>query len=397
MPAVDNILEQHDKPGTSALLNQVSDRDTSASAITLLAADKQQLQDALEQQRWAGTRFTLRWKAWWKLQNHFELALLFKVVILHLITEAFRHKSSKPCTARYWIMLCAVTGCVTLFLVFVTVSYSRRRLWRGQHWRDAFEVVRRQKRDQQKSRDAAVNTAEEDKGTTAAGLTSGEAVTVDFQQDTPDNSGDNKKQRRCCSNYGKRLPWKWVPAAEALTNLSACNSRDSYKSWTLSNLLCAAAVTFIVGVLGCALGLPGGPMMAYLLLGFGLKPHVVAGTSRFLVLCFFFGCFVAYAILGTYHRKLAMAYGLLNLGLAPLGMLVFNRLRMRSRHLLLVSFVMGFVGMAAVFVYQLIPLLANAAGTGHQLPDHVEYGPVRASVTDAGNTFDISRFCESGH
>lgn len=343
---------------------------------------------------------------WWKLQNHFELALLFKVVILHLITEAFRHKTSKPCTMRYWIMLCVVTGCVTLFLIFVTVSYSRRRLWRGPHWVDAFEAVSRKKKSETPQAgpkaDAAVNSAAGDQSPAVAGTSSGEAVTVDIaQQDstaqTADNTaGETKKQRRCCSNFGKRLPWKWVPAAEALTHLSACNSHNRYTSWTLTNLLCAAAVTFGIGVLGCALGLPGGPMMAYLLLGFGLKPHVVAGTSRFLVLCFFFGCFVAYAILGTYHKKLAMAYGLLNLGLAPLGMLVFNRLRLRSQHLLLVSFVMGFVGMAAVFVYQLIPLLANVAGTGHHLLNHVQFGPVIASVIDYGNTFDISR-CKSGH
>lgn len=344
---------------------------------------------------------------WWKLQNHFELALLLKVVILHLITEAFRHKSSKPCTMRNWVMLGGVTGCVTIFLMFVVTAYSRRRLWRGPHWTDAYEVVSRKKKAEKQeeasraaaaaaaSTDAALVSGGDDQGPSAAAVGSDGGVTVNVQSDAAE--AEAKKQRKCCANCGKRLPWKWVPAAEALSNLSACNSRNGYKSWTLPNLLCAAAVTFVIGVLGCALGLPGGPMMAYLLLGFGLKPHVVAGTSRFLVLCFFFGCFVAYAILGTYHKKLAMAYGLLNLGLAPLGMLIFNRLRLRSQHLLLISLVMGCVGMGAVFVYQLIPLLANAAGAGHHIVDHIEYGPVRASVVDSGNYFDISRFCDSGH
>jgi hypothetical protein len=86
-------------------------------------------------------RYTFRWKKWWKLNTHFELALVLKIVVLHLLTEGIRHHTTKPCTTRFWIMLGGVTGLVTCFLIFVSVCYNRRRLWRGIHWVDALQEV----------------------------------------------------------------------------------------------------------------------------------------------------------------------------------------------------------------------------------------------------------------
>eukprot|EP00878_Enallax_costatus_P007443 GHUV01007795.1.p1 GENE.GHUV01007795.1~~GHUV01007795.1.p1 ORF type:complete len:430 (+),score=109.96 GHUV01007795.1:1726-3015(+) len=351
-------------------------------------------------------------QAWWKLQQHFEFALLLKVVVLHLVTEALRHHLTKPCTKRYWIMLGGVTAVVTLFLVFVVTTYSRHRLWRGPHWSDALQAVRQKKIAEAVQQGSATAAAADvsitvlgDQHAAATAAAAGTEQTADVQHEhtsaVPNSStaeaADPAQKCRRCSNFGKRLPWKWVPAVEALSNVSACNSHNSYRSWTLPNLLSAAAATQVIGVLGCALGQPAGPAMAFLLLRFGLKPHVVAGTSRFLVLCFFFGCFVAYAIAGTYQKKLALAYGLLNLGLAPFDMLIFNGLRIRSQHLLLVSLLMGLVGTITVLVYQLVLLLANAADASHKLPYRLQYGPVLASVVDAGNDFNTGRFYAAGH
>jgi hypothetical protein len=56
-------------------------------------------------------RFTFSWRKWWHLNRyHFELSLVMKVVVLHLVTEAVRHHTSKPCSDRFWIMLIGMTG-----------------------------------------------------------------------------------------------------------------------------------------------------------------------------------------------------------------------------------------------------------------------------------------------
>lgn len=56
-------------------------------------------------------RFAVSWGKWWHLnRHHFELGLVLKVVLLHLVTEAVRHKSAKPCSDRFWIMLVGMTG-----------------------------------------------------------------------------------------------------------------------------------------------------------------------------------------------------------------------------------------------------------------------------------------------
>jgi hypothetical protein len=106
-----------------------------------------------------------------------------------------------------------------------------------------------------------------------------------------------------------------------------------------------------------------------------------------------FGVFVAYVIAGNLHRQLAAAYGLLNLGLAPLGMLLFRKLNLRSHLLLGLSLIMGMLGMVCIVVWQLVPLLAHLAGKAHLLPGHMDQKSVVASVVREGNDFELMRFC----
>ncbi|WIA20128.1 hypothetical protein OEZ85_005978 [Tetradesmus obliquus] len=274
MPSTQQYMEQH-----KGLLQAPEHMMSSPSVTAVVDEERLLMGQLLEQTRSGSSRFTWRWKAWWGLQNHFEFALILKVVVLHLVTEAVRHKTTKPCSPRFWFMLCVMTGLVTAFLIFV------------------------------------------------------------------------------------------------------------------ARLLAHTAVSFFIGIFACALGLPAGPMMAWLLLHLGLKPHVVAGTSRFLVLCFCFGVFVAYIIAGNLHRQLAAAYGLLNLGLAPLGMLIFRKLNLRSHLLLTFSLIMGMLGMVSIVVWQLVPLLAHLAGKGHLLPSTMDQRSVVNSVVHHGNEFEIMRFC----
>jgi hypothetical protein len=45
---------------------------------------------------------------------HFELMLVLKIVVLHLVTEAVRHHTAKPCSGRFWFMVVGMTGvCLT--------------------------------------------------------------------------------------------------------------------------------------------------------------------------------------------------------------------------------------------------------------------------------------------
>lgn len=62
MPTMQRVMSQQSQPGTSGLLDPDTKREATPSTLALIAEDKQQLQEMLEQQRWAGTRFTLRWK-----------------------------------------------------------------------------------------------------------------------------------------------------------------------------------------------------------------------------------------------------------------------------------------------------------------------------------------------
>jgi hypothetical protein len=103
--------------------------------------------------------------------------------------------------------------------------------------------------------------------------------------------------------------------------------------------------------------------------------------------------FVAYVIAGNLHRQLAAAYGLLNLGLAPLGMLIFRKLNLKSHFLLTFSLIMGMLGMVSIIVWQLVPLVAHLVGKAQLLPAHMDHKAVLASVMNHGNEFEILRFC----
>jgi hypothetical protein len=165
-------------------------------------------------------------------------------------------------------------------------------------------------------------------------------------------------------------------------------------------LLCAA-ITFPIGVLGCALGLPGGNATAQMLLALGLKPRVVAGSSRFLVLCFMFGSFVAHIITGNLTPTLALGYGLINLGVAPLGMLLFTKLRVRGHRVILLSLLMGATGWVIILLGQVVPLVAEKAGhtgveVGQLAPGQLSVASrlTVASRWDNGNSFRLDRFCK---
>lgn len=85
----------------------------SATPSCIGAMDFEQDRLLLEQKSYQQLfdRFTFSWRKWWHLNRyHFELSLVMKVVVLHLVTEAVRHHTSKPCSDRFWIMLIGMTG-----------------------------------------------------------------------------------------------------------------------------------------------------------------------------------------------------------------------------------------------------------------------------------------------
>lgn len=136
----------------------------------------------------------------------------------------------------------------------------------------------------------------------------------------------------------------------------------------------------------CALGFPGGTANSWLLLGLGMKPHVVAATSRFLVTTFTFGTFVAYIISGQLRLTYALAYGLINLAAAPVGMALFRRAALPSLALLTLSLAMGAAAMGAFVGAEFAPAVqyqvARLAGAAPTRP--IEDG------------FHLYRFCR-GH
>lgn len=226
------------------------------------------------------------------------------------------------------------------------------------------------------------------------------AVATDQQQPLEEEQPKLTRWQR----FKRRTPWVWQAPSDAITNISASNSNNDYKNWRIPRILLQAAISLPIGIFGCALGLPGGPMMAHQLLSLGLKPEVVAGSSRFLVMCFTFGSFVANIISGGLEPTLAAAFGLLNLGLAPLGMFLITRVQPRGVYVIGLSLAMGVAGVVIVGVWQLVPLMAAfvesaQSGFHKQLPIQLGYGAnVRASLVQAGNRFQLARFCyREGH
>lgn len=217
--------------------------------------------------------------------------------------------------------------------------------------------------------------------------------------------GDAGVQPTFWAKLRAKLPWFWGPAEGAITNTSDCNSFNQYRQWRVPLIVLCAVLTFPVGIFGCALGLPGGQVMSQMLLALGLKPRVVAGTSRFLVLCFMFGSIVAHVIGGSLKGSSAAtaAFGLVNLGLAPLGMLLFCKFKPRGLLVLYMSLFMGLAGFVIITIGQLVPLVAEVLGrygvaVGKLAPGHgVLPSGTAASVGGWSNAFDPSRFCYTGH
>lgn len=348
-----------------------------------------------------------------------------------------------PCPFLCAPLLCAcLTGVVTAMLMFSVTCYGIRRLWRGPHWVDALNQVRQIKKEQQAQElqqlqelagkdESATNAptaaqppAQQQIGkisAAAAAVAAGDAVAVELASSNggshdgaavvPDAGAKQGEQQQqeveqkvgCWTRVKRNLPWVWVTGPEAVTNICYCNSRNQYKSWQVPLILLCAAATLPVGIFGCALGLPGGPIMAHMLLALGLKPKVVAGTSRFLVLCFTFGSFVAHNIAGGLEPTLAASFGLLNLGLAPLGMFLITKTQPRGAFVIGLSLFMGVTGLVVVAVWQLLPLMAamvyaQKTGDHWHAPLHIGYGQgIKASLLNMGNTFDLNRFCHKKH
>jgi hypothetical protein len=350
-----------------------------------------------------------------------------------------------PCLFLNLLLDACPAGVLTALLMFSVTCYGRRRLWRGPHWVDALNQVRQIKKEQQAQelqqlqelagKDTAPNSptatqppAQQRTGkvsAAAAAVAAGDAVAVGLVSNSSgshdgaaivpdaaaavDAAAGAKQQQEteqkvgCWTRFERKLPWVWVTGPEAVSNICYCNSRNQYKSWQVPLILLCAAATLPVGIFGCALGLPGGPIMAHMLLALGLKPEVVAGTSRFLVLCFTFGSFVAHNIAGGLEPTLAASFGLLNLGLAPLGMFLITKTQPRGVFVISFSLFMGMAGLVVVAVWQLLPLMAamvhaQSTGTHWHEPLHIGYGQgIKASLLDMGNTFDLNRFCHRKH
>jgi len=120
------------------------------------------------------------------------------------------------------------------------------------------------------------------------------------------------------------------------------------------------------------------------------------------VLCFTFGSFVAHMISGGLEPQLAAAFGLLNLGLAPLGMFLITKVQPRGIVVIGLSLFMGVSGLVIVTVWQLVPLVAALVamynGGKVQLPGRIGHGQdIAASLLASGNTFELNRFCHRTH
>jgi len=81
------------------------------SCLGAMDFEQERLDSELKSYQQIFDRFTFSWGKWWHLNRyHFELSLVLKIVVLHLVTEAIRHHLSKPCTVKFWCMLVIMTG-----------------------------------------------------------------------------------------------------------------------------------------------------------------------------------------------------------------------------------------------------------------------------------------------
>jgi len=305
----------------------------------------------------------------WRLQCSFEIFLLLKIVVIHLVTDAVRHHTAHPCTPRFWVMLGGLAGAVTALLVAVSVSYARRRLWRGPRWVGGRQlVIDARRREEREEREAAT-----------AGDVEGAAAAQEDAYAAPAPIGCWPKFAAWRAAHS---PFSPLPARAAIKRLDACNATDGYACWTRGRLLALALVALPIGLVSSAAGTAGGPVQAQLLLLLRLKPHVVAGTSRVLLSAFTLGTAAAYAVSGNLQITYGLVFGLMNLVLAPLGLLAFRRLRLPTHVVLLLSLAMGAFGLLAVAGRRLVPEL------------HLVVAAMGGRVTlPADERFDMSRFC----
>lgn len=364
-------------------------------------------------------------RRWWAMQPKFEWLLVLKIVVLHLITEAVRHLRAHPCTPRFWFMLFVMSGLVTILLWAIGASFCSKRLWRGPQWKDALKQVQEQHALQAAADDpehaateagVAVNVAADPSPTPCDGERGvygdlcdvAPAVSLDVQDDPPPNrkhktskDADGAKpataaghgsggRSGCCGGFKAwwvgHSPFIRGPASEAITCTTACVSQDQFGRWTWWRVVLVQVAALPLAVLGCALGFPAGPFFSWLLIGMRVKPHVIAATSRFLVMLFTFGSFVAYIISGNLRRNYALIYGAINLLLAPLGMVLFHRARLPSHLLLSISLAMGVIAMGAIAGAEVAPWLQHFVLQRHGV----------GSDLRIENTFNIGRFCH-GH
>ena len=249
-------------------------------------------------------------KRWLTLQPGFEMAMIFKIVVLHLLTEFVRHTRAKPCTPKFWVMLCVMAALVTLLLCAMCAAFARNRLWRGPRWAAALAEVRQAR----EAEGAALAADVERANAAAANAAAAEATTTQqrhqLQQQQPEQQQQQQQPampsgrrpapppkapgvlQRAARFWAAHSPFRRGPAAAAIRDPDACVASDGFARWSLPRVLATEAAALPMGVLCCALGFPGGTAMSWLMLGLRVRPHVVAATSRFLVMAFTFGTFV---------------------------------------------------------------------------------------------------------
>lgn len=165
-----------------------------------------------------------------------------------------------------------------------------------------------------------------------------------------------------------------------------CVSRNAFRTYTIPRQVAIGVASFISGAINTALGMPGSAMFAYCVLALGIRPHVAAASSRFVLTAFTFGMFVAYTIAGNLRISYALAYGVVNLLCAPLGVLLFQKAHIRGLHVMLISLYLGLLGMCVLTAAQLAPslrrLIKERSG---------------AVPWDEQDRFDLARYCSSHH
>ena len=94
------------------------------------------------------------------------------------------------------------------------------------------------------------------------------------------------------------------------------------------------------------------------------------------------GTAAAYAVSGNLQVTYGLVFGLINLVLAPVGLLLFRRLRLPTHGVLLLSLAMGVVGLVALAAWRLLPEM------------HLVAAAIKGRVLlPPDERFAMSRFC----